>query len=42
MPLRLMLTGQTDSPSVDAVMFALGRDQVIARLALYQEALRGT
>jgi glutamyl-tRNA synthetase len=35
MPLRIALTGQSDSPSVDAVMFALGRELVIERLAPY-------
>src|SRR5450830_2000610 len=32
MPLRVMLTGNAQSPSIDAVMFLLGRDEVIARI----------
>ena len=32
MPLRVMLTGQTQTPSVDAIMAGLGRDEVLARL----------
>ncbi|AMS31918.1 glutamyl-tRNA synthetase [Betaproteobacteria bacterium UKL13-2] len=33
MPLRVLLTGQTQTPGVDAVIDVLGRDEVIARLA---------
>jgi glutamyl-tRNA synthetase len=32
MPLRVLLTGQAQSPAVDAVIELLGRDEVIARL----------
>jgi glutamyl-tRNA synthetase len=32
MPLRVMLTGETQTPSVDAVLELLGRDEVLARI----------
>ncbi|MDA1332140.1 MAG: glutamate--tRNA ligase [Proteobacteria bacterium] len=32
MPLRLLLTGQTQTPSIDAVIELVGRDRVLARL----------
>jgi glutamyl-tRNA synthetase len=32
MPLRVLLTGQTQTPSVDAVLDVLGREEVMARL----------
>ena len=32
MPLRLLVTGQLQTPSVDAVLFLFGRDKVLARL----------
>ncbi|PPC84349.1 MAG: glutamate--tRNA ligase [Methylotenera sp.] len=32
MPLRVMLTGIAQSPSIDQVMFLLGRDEVLARI----------
>ncbi len=32
MPLRVMLTGQTQTPGVDAVMHVLGREEVLRRL----------
>jgi glutamyl-tRNA synthetase len=35
MPLRLMLTGQLQTPSIDAVVELFGRDTVSARLAKY-------
>lgn len=35
MPLRVMLTGVTQSPSIDAVMILLGRDICLARLRIY-------
>ena len=38
MPLRLMVTGRAQTPSVDAVLELLGRDTVLARLAHYLEA----
>jgi len=38
MPLRLMLMGRTDTPSIDKVMSVLGRDCVVRRI---QERLGG-
>jgi glutamyl-tRNA synthetase len=35
MPLRVMLVGQTQTPSIDAVLDLLGRDAVLARLQPY-------
>ena len=35
MPLRVMLTGIAQSPSIDAVMAILGRDEVMARIQKY-------
>ncbi len=32
MPLRLLVTGQLQTPSVDAVLFLFGRDKVLSRL----------
>ena len=32
MPLRVMLTGETQTPSIDAVMALIGRDAVLARI----------
>ncbi len=32
MPLRVMLTGEAQTPSIDAVMFLLGRDEVLRRV----------
>ncbi len=32
MPLRVLLTGQTQTPGVDTIMALLGRDEVLARL----------
>jgi len=32
MPLRVMLTGIAQSPSIDQVMALLGRDEVVARM----------
>ena len=32
-PLRVVLTGQTQTPAIDAVLEAFGRDVVLARLA---------
>ena len=34
MPLRVLLTGHTQSPGVDGVVETLGRDEVVARLSL--------
>ena len=35
MPLRLMLTGGTQSPSIDQVMFVMGKPEVLARLSSF-------
>ena len=35
MPLRVLLTGIAQSPSIDAVMTILGRDETMKRLNLY-------
>ncbi|MBC7697074.1 MAG: glutamate--tRNA ligase [Bacteroidia bacterium] len=35
MPLRVLLTGIAQSPSIDQVMALLGRDEVMARIALW-------
>ncbi len=35
MPLRLAVTGQLQTPSVDAVLALFGRDQVLQRVAAY-------
>ena len=32
MPLRLLLTGQTQTPAIDAVIELIGREQVLRRL----------
>ncbi|MGB4674085.1 MAG: glutamate--tRNA ligase [Azovibrio sp.] len=37
MPLRVLLTGQTQTPSVDAVVTLIGRETALARLAPYRE-----
>jgi glutamyl-tRNA synthetase len=39
MPLRLMLMGRTDTPSIDKVMAVLGRDCVEARIQASLSAL---
>ncbi len=38
MPLRVLLTGQTQTPSVDAVMEVLGRNEVLERLVTDKSA----
>lgn len=38
MPLRVMLTGLEQTPAVDAVMAALGRDECLARIAAAPQA----
>jgi glutamyl-tRNA synthetase len=38
MPLRVMVTGETQTPSVDAVLELIGRDEVLARLAKQLQA----
>jgi len=38
MPLRVLLTGRTQTPSVDAVLELLGRETVLARLAHHLES----
>ena len=35
MPLRLMITGQLQTPAIDAVLFMVGRDSVLERLNKY-------
>lgn len=35
MPLRVMITGGTHSPSIDAVMALLGRDEALSRIKTY-------
>ncbi|MEO8417389.1 MAG: glutamate--tRNA ligase [Methylophilaceae bacterium] len=35
MPLRVMITGGTHSPSIDAVMALLGRDETLSRIKAY-------
>jgi glutamyl-tRNA synthetase len=32
MPLRILVTGRAQTPSIDAVLELLGRDKVLARL----------
>ncbi|MGE5493256.1 MAG: glutamate--tRNA ligase, partial [Actinomycetota bacterium] len=36
MPLRVVLTGQAQTPSVDAVIALIGRDGVLEKLAAYK------
>jgi len=38
MPLRVMVTGEAQTPSVDAVLELIGRDEVLARLAKQLQA----
>jgi len=33
MPLRVMVTGETQTPSIDATLGLIGRDHVLARMA---------
>jgi glutamyl-tRNA synthetase len=40
MPLRLLVTGEAQTPSVDAVLTLLGRDEVVKRLSHQLEKLR--
>jgi glutamyl-tRNA synthetase len=35
MPVRVMVTGTAQSPSLDAVLFLLGRQETLKRLAEY-------
>jgi glutamyl-tRNA synthetase len=35
MPLRVMLTGGAQSPSIDQVMFILGRETALQRIQAY-------
>ena len=35
MPLRVILTGQAQTPAVDAVICLIGRDKVAATIAQY-------
>ena len=41
MPLRAIVTGRTQTPSIDAVLELLGRDTVLARLARQLKGARG-
>ena len=34
-PLRVLLVGQPQTPSIDAVLEAMGRERVIARMTPY-------
>ncbi|HSH97738.1 MAG: glutamate--tRNA ligase [Methylophilaceae bacterium] len=38
MPLRVMLTGNAQSPSIDAVMYLLGRDEAISRIEKFTDS----
>ena len=38
MPARLLITGRTQTPSLDAVLELLGRETVLARLARHLQA----
>ena len=38
MPLRVLVTGRTQTPSIDAVIELLGRETVLARLARHLES----
>ena len=38
MPLRVLVTGRTQTPSIDAVLELLGRDTVLARLGRHLDA----
>ena len=38
MPLRHIVTGRSQTPSIDAVLELLGRDMVLTRLAQHLEA----
>jgi len=35
MPLRLIVTGQLQTPAIDAVLQIFGREAIVARLAKY-------
>jgi glutamyl-tRNA synthetase len=37
MPVRLLVTGRTQTPSLDAVLELVGREAVLARLAQFLE-----
>jgi glutamyl-tRNA synthetase len=41
MPLRVMVTGEPQTPSVDATLELIGREQVLARMALELKAFPG-
>ena len=36
MPLRVLITGIAQSPSIDQVMALLGREEVLARIAAFK------
>ena len=40
-PLRVAVTGQTQTPSIDAVLELIGRDAVVARLDAALEQIVG-
>jgi glutamyl-tRNA synthetase len=37
MPVRLLVTGRSQTPSLDAVLELIGREKVLARLARHLE-----
>jgi len=37
MPLRVMVTGETQTPSIDATLELIGREQVLARMSAQLE-----
>jgi len=41
MPLRVMVTGETQTPSIDATLELIGRDEVLARMENQLQAFPG-
>ena len=41
MPLRVMVTGEAQTPSIDATLELIGRDAVLARMAKQLQAFPG-
>jgi len=41
MPLRLLITGESQTPSVDAVLVLIGREEVLRRLTTRLEQFAG-
>jgi glutamyl-tRNA synthetase len=41
MPLRVMVTGEPQTPSVDATLELIGREQVLSRMALELKVFPG-